>query len=207
MGALTEVFVLPGRRIVLRETAPEDALLYLSWLQNGVFRRYRPGLEFLLKDAEIVREFLAWRRGLVPAPEIEVWVYRKGEFCPRGLMGLLGLDYWHRKGEAVAIFSGLAPRERLEALWLLLEGGFSHLRLEKIFFQVRETERRFLHFLEKVGLRPEAYLAKEGRDPETGLRYGVYRFAIFPETLERLKNLIPIPLPLSRLSSKGETPF
>lgn len=157
-------------------------------MREGVFRRYRPGAEFFLRDAETVRRFLARRRTLSPVPEIEVWVYRKGELRPQGLMGLLGIDPWHRRAEAAAVFRGLAPRERLEALWLLLEGGFSLLGLEKIFFQVRDTEKRFLRFLERLDLGPEAYLAKEGRDPETGKRYGVYRFAVFPETLKRLRN-------------------
>ncbi|MBX6424249.1 GNAT family N-acetyltransferase [Thermosulfurimonas sp. F29] len=192
MEALTEAFLYRGRRVLLREVVPGDAPLYLRWLREGVFRIYRPGLEVLLADVESTRAFLEWRRNLDPVLEVEVWVYGRDALRPRGLMGVLGMDHWHRRGELVAVFRDLWIRERLEALWLLVNGAFRWLGLEKLFFLVREEEKRFLRFLERLGLEPEAYLEREGRDPLTGERYGVYRFALFPETLEDLKRRSPI---------------
>jgi len=189
VGALTKAFFFQGRRIALREVVPEDASLYLRWLRAGVFRHYRPGLEAILTDLDLTRSFLAWRRIIEPAPEVEVWVYRLGSPGPRGIMGVLGIDWWHRRGELTATFFDLGLRERLEALGLLVYGGFRWLELEKLVFLVREHEKRFLRFLRRLKLEPEAFLPGEGRDHLTGRRYGVYRFALFPETFaEMVKN-------------------
>jgi len=171
-----------GRYIVLREILPSDASLYFSWLGVGYLEAYRPGLRKLLGSLHETRLFLSWRKEFNPPLEIELWVYSKKTFSPEGVIGILGIDQYHRKGELVAIFRTLSLRERFEAFLILLCLGFNFLHLEKLFFLVQEKDTRFLKFLSRIGLQPEAYLPREGKDLH-GERYGVYRFALFPEIL------------------------
>ena len=175
--------IYKGKYISLKEVDVKDAPIYFKLIQKKKLSLYRPGIEkFLLSEGQVA-EFLHYRQNILPLVEIETFIYKKNVPFPIGIVGLLGVDNFHKKAELVLTMWDRCLKAFFETVVVSLRAAFLGLKLEKIFFLVSEYNKEFLTFLQKRKIFPEGILKKEAIDPVLNTRYDVFRFALFPDIL------------------------
>ncbi len=170
---------------MLKEVLPSDSYLYFWCINKRKLKYYRPHLELLFKTEQEVKNFLTYRRKIDPPVELEAFIIRKKDEVPIGLVGLLGIDHFHKKGEIAISLWEDGKRIFFETILVVLKVAFLNFKLEKLVFLIREDDKKFLTFLKKRGVKPEGILKKEAKEYDTGIRYNMVRFGIFPDILNQ----------------------
>jgi len=177
------MFYYQGKNIILKEVEIGDASIYFNLIQQKKLTLYRPGMENFLFNEKQVIDFLHYRKNILPLVELETFIYPKNLQFPIGIVGLLGVDNFHKKAELALAMWEKHLKAFFETIIVALRGAFLGLKLEKIFFLVSEKNKDLLNFLQKQRMSPEGRLKKEAWDPNLHTRYDVFRFALFPEIL------------------------
>ena len=164
-------------RLILRPFAREDALPIAVVLDDAEVGQYLLHVPHPYSDVEALRWITAWARRWLTGRGIALAITRRGEIlgaCTltvqpdhrRAELGYwLGRAHW---GQGVAV----------EAAGALIDWAFRELRLERVFAQYLDDNRRSGRVLEKLGMMREGVRrghVKKGNRQLDAHQYGVLK--------------------------------
>jgi RimJ/RimL family protein N-acetyltransferase len=160
-----------GDRIRLRAAERADLPLFVKWLNDpevtSTLARFLP--------LSLAAEELWFESMIQRPPEAQVLVIEKRQpdntWLPLGNCSLMDFD-WHNRSAEFGIFIGATENWNqgygTEATRLMLQFGFDHLNLHRIWLRVYENNPRAIRVYEKVGY------VREGIQRQASFRDGRY---------------------------------